>query len=141
MHTIKRKDIQGICPGTAHSQGYFTWIRRSGETEEVDDKILQIDAFDEVFIVVSEGTVSTKEDGQFSSTTPVKHCRTPEEAIALVNKLNGVLGTRDLSLPYAQCTDCQSDKLEQSSTHWERGLLTFHCLECGREFRLNRNND
>jgi hypothetical protein len=134
MQAIKEKDFQGICPGTSGDTGYFSWVRREGETEEVDGRTLQIDAFHEVFIVVSRGTVATRDNGQFSSTAPIKYCKTAEEAIALVNQLNATLGTKDLSLPYARCVHCESDNLEQSSLLWQKGTISFHCLDCGQVF-------
>lgn len=135
-HVVTRKEIQGLFPGMR--QGYFTWIRREGKSEEINGKWFEVDAFDEVFIVCAEGTVVI-EEGQFSSTTPVKYCKDAKEAITLVNQLNAALRTKDLSLPYAQCPQCQSDNVRQSEMHFSFRILNFHCTDCNEEFVLSND--
>jgi hypothetical protein len=135
--TINEKDFLAIGPGYSGDKGYFSWIRREGRTEEVMGKSIIIDPFSEVFIVVARGTIETEEDGRLSSATPVKYCNTIQEAVTLVNKLNSAIGTKDLSLPYAECPDCgDSENIRQSTAEWKKGeLLIFHCPACEIDFQ------
>ncbi|MFN6572351.1 hypothetical protein [Dendronalium sp. ChiSLP03b] len=83
------QEICGMHPDSSGSKGHFTWFRREGESG--------VDAFEEVFIVAACGLIQTKNDGRIDLQTPVKYCESPEEAIALTEKLNAVLGTDDYS--------------------------------------------
>ncbi len=139
---ILKKDFQAIAPGSAYSLGYFTYIQRKSKTETKGGKIYSIDAFDQVFIVCATGMIATDEDGQISSTTPIKYCETAQEAIDLVNQLNSVIGTKDLSLPYAECPHCRdSENVRQSTATRKKGeLLIFNCPACEKDFQGDRLN-